>query len=268
MRKKLKMRTNIDPFLNDSKPKNYRRRALFMTLIAMIAVYVLWNIPMLGIILYPLRLFTTYVHEAGHTFAALATGSDSAFFLISFDGSGLTSRTGGINWLIGPAGYLGAALFGSLLFYFINRFPRTINATATVLGIAMIIFTLLFARPDEGGLPLALFLGVGAGTAIMGIGLRANALITMLVLNVLAVSTALEAFFDLRYLIFFTDASRGSVANDAVNFSERVTPWISPTIIAATWATIAVIMFATALYYGAWKPLQREINETYDKDSQ
>jgi hypothetical protein len=94
--------------------------------------------------------------------------------------------------------------------------------------------------------------------------MRANALITMLVLNILAVSTALEAFFDLRYLVFISDASRGSVANDAVNFSERVTPWIPASLIAVTWAAIAVIMFATALYYGAWKPLQREINETYD----
>lgn len=258
------MSTNIDQLLNENKAKNYRRRALFMTLIATIVVYILWNIPMLGVILYPLRLFTTYVHEAGHTLTALATGSDRAFFLVSFDGSGLTSRTGGIDWLVGPAGYLGAALFGSLLFYFINRFPRIINATATGLGIAMVIFTLLFARPDESGLPIALFLGVGAGTAIMGIGLRANVLITMLILNILAVSTALEAFFDLRYLIFSTDASRGSVANDAVQFSQRVTPWISPTIIAMTWAGIAVIMFATALYYGVWKPLHREINETYE----
>jgi hypothetical protein len=258
------MPTNIDELLNENKPKNYRRRALFMTLVAMIVVYILWNIPALGIILYPLRLFTTYVHEAGHTLAALATGSDYAVFLVSFDGSGLTSRTGGINWLVGPAGYLGAAMFGSLLFYVINRFPRFINAVATVLGIGMIIFTILFARPDENGLPLALLLGIGTGLLLIVIGLRVNHLITMLVLNILAVSTALEAFFDLRYLMFVSDASRGSVSNDAVQFSQRVTPWIPANIIALTWAAIAVMMFATALYYGAWKPLHREINDTYD----
>ena len=258
------MRTDIEQLLNESKPTNYRRRALFMTLIAMIAVYILWNLPLLRLVLYPLKLFTTYVHESGHALMALATGSDFVAFLISADGSGLTTRSGGADWLIGPAGYLGAALFGSLLFYFINRFPRIINGIATMLGLGMVIFTLLFARPDESGLPLALFLGVGAGVTIMGIGMRANALITMLVLNILAVSTALEAFFDLRYLVFISDASRGSVANDAVNFSERVTPWIPASLIAVTWAAIAVIMFATALYYGAWKPLQREINETYD----
>lgn len=258
------MQRDMEQLLNENKPKNYRRRALFMTLIAMVVVYILWNLPALGIVLYPLRLFTTYIHESGHALAALATGSDYVAFLISPDGSGLTTRTGGVNWLIGPAGYLGAALFGSLLFYIINRFPRLINGVATVLGVGMIIFTLIFARPDESGLPLALFLGVIAGVALMAIGMRANALITMLILNVLAVSTALNAFFDLRYLIFATNASRGSIANDAVNFSERVTPWIPPSIIALTWASISIVMFATALYYGAWKPLQQEINETYE----
>jgi len=258
------MPTDIEQLLNESKPKNYRRRALFMTLIAMVVVYILWNIPILAIILYPLRLFTTYVHESGHALAALATGSGYVGFLISPDGSGLTSRAGGADWIIGPAGYLGAALFGSLLFYIVNRFPRFTNGIATVLGAGMVIFTLLFARPDESGLPLALFVGIIAGVIIMAIGMKANALITMLVLNMLAVSTALNAFFDLRYLMFVSDASRGSVANDAVNFSQRVTPWIPASIIAIIWAAISIIMFATALYYGAWKPLQAEINETYD----
>ena len=53
-------------YVNMDKPDAYRRRALFITMIAMIVVYVLWNIPSLGFILYPLKLFTTYIHESGH----------------------------------------------------------------------------------------------------------------------------------------------------------------------------------------------------------
>lgn len=259
------MPTNFDQLINDEKPANYRRRALMMTAIAMVVVYVLWNIPLLRLVLYPLNLFTTYVHEAGHAVATIITGGHVLGFLVSLDTSGLTARNGGADWLVAPAGYLGAALFGSLLFYFINRFPRIINAIATVSGIAVVIFTLRFARPDETGVPVALFFGVVSGMVLMGIGLRANALITLLVLNILAVSTALQAFLDLRYIIFVVDASRGDVANDAVKFSQLVTPWIPPIVIAITWAAIAVIMFATALYYGAWKPLHREINESYER---
>lgn len=245
---------------NQVKSKNYRRESLFMTAIAMVVVYVLWNLPQLSIILYPLNLFTTYVHEAGHALATVMSGGDVISFTVALDGSGLTTRAGGWNWLIGPAGYLGAALFGSVLFYVINRFPRVTNPVAVVSGVAMALFTIFFS----GGNFLALLLGVGFGMVMMALGLRAHPVATMFVLNVLAVSTALEAFFDLRYLIFMIDASNGEVANDAVNFSERVTPFIPPTVIALTWAGIAIIMFGLALYYGAWKPLHREINDTYD----
>lgn len=258
------MYKDLERIVNSDKLDNYRRRALFMTMLAMIVVYILWNIPALGIILYPLKLFTTYVHESGHALTALLTGGDYVGFLVSPDGSGLTTSAGGITWLVSPAGYLGAALFGSLLFYLINRFPRFVNGIAITLGLGMVIFTLLFARADESGLPLALFIGVIAGVIIMGIGMKANPLLSLLVLNILAVSTALEAFFDLRYVVFFTGASRGAVANDAANFAQHVTPWIPASVIAITWAAIAIVMFATALYYGAWKPLQNEINDTYD----
>lgn len=244
---------------NHEKPKNYRRRSLGMTAIAMLVVYILWNIPELDLLLYPLTLFTTYVHEAGHAFATLISGGSVVGFSVALNGSGLTQRIGGADWLIGPAGYLGAALFGSLLFYLINRFPRLTNPTATTLGVGIAVFTIIFS----GGNFLALLLGVGFGMLLMALGLRANPVITMFALNILAVSTALEAFLDLRYLIFAIDATNGEVRNDAVQFAERVTPFISPSVVAFTWAGIAVLMFAMALYYGAWKPLGREINDTY-----
>lgn len=248
--------------LNDNvgKPKNHRRQALLMTTIAMVVVYILWNIPFLATVLYPLKLFTTYVHEAGHALATILTGGQVVSFSVAFDGSGLVSRRGGTDWIIGPAGYLGAALFGSLLFYVINRFPRLVNPIAIGLGIALAVFTVFFAF----GNLLALLLGVGFGMVLMAVGLRAHPIITMLMLNVLAVSTALEAFFDLRYLIFVIDASNGDIPNDAVQFSQRVTPFIPPSVIAITWAGIAIIMFNLALYYGAWRPLRSEIDDTYN----
>ncbi len=252
--------------LNDAyeKPKNYRRQSLGMTVVAMVIVYILWNIPALDILLYPLKLFTTYIHEAGHALATLISGGDVVSFSVALDGSGLTRRIGGADWLIGPAGYLGAALFGSILFYLINRFPRLTNGLSVTLGVGMALFTIIFS----GGNLLALLLGVGMGMIMMALGLRAHPVITMLVLNVLAVSTALEAFFDLRYLMFAISASNGQTANDAVQFSQRVTPFVSPSIIALTWAGIAILMFALAIYYGAWKPLHREIDDTYKSIAQ
>lgn len=244
---------------NTAKPKSYRRRALLITAVAMVVVYILWNIPALSPILYPLTLFTTFVHEMGHAVATLITGGDVVAFSVSLDGSGFITRRGGADWLIGPAGYLGAALFGSGLFFLVNRIPRLTNGIAVVIGVGLAILTVLFS---SGNL-LALLLGVGMGMALMALGLKASPLITMLVLNVLSVSTALEGFFDLQYLLFVTNTNQ-EIANDAVNFSERVTPFIPPNVIAVTWALMALVMFAMALYFGAWQPLRNEIDDTYN----
>lgn len=245
-------------------PKNYRRRALFITAIAMVIVYFLWNVPSLQRVLYPLNLFTTYIHEAGHSLAAILTGGRVIGFLVSANGSGLATTAGGNPAIIIPAGYLGTAFFGSLLFYIVNRFPRTANGMATALGLFMIVFTLMFARPDETGAPVALFIGVGFGVALVVIGLRLHNMLTLLVLNVLAVFTALEAFMSLRYLISNIGATRGTVGNDAVAFTREVAPLVPPSVVALTWAGISLAMFAVALYYGAWKPLRRELDATYE----
>lgn len=248
--------------LNDTplKTKNYRRRALLMTVIAMVVVYILWNLPMFAPVLYPLNLFTTYVHEAGHAVATLLTGGRLIDFSVAFDGSGYITRAGGADWLIGPAGYLGAALFGSLLFFTINRFPRLCNPLAIALGIFLTLFTVIFAY----GNLLALLLGVCFGMLVMALGLRAHPILTLLVLNILAVSTALEAFFDLYYLVTMINAKNGSMSNDAVQFSRRVTPLIPPSVIAVTWAGIAILMFGLALYYGTWRIIRDEVDTTYD----
>lgn len=52
----------------------YRRQTLTVAAVAAFIVFVLWNIPQLDFILYPFRLFVTFIHEAGHSIAAVLTG--------------------------------------------------------------------------------------------------------------------------------------------------------------------------------------------------
>lgn len=249
------------------KPKgNDRRLALLITVIALGIVYILWNTPQLSFITYPLRLFVTYIHEAGHSLAALLSGGRVIGFIVSPDGSGLATTAGGTRAFVLPAGYLGAAFFGSLLFYMINRFPRYTRYYAVALGLGMSIFTLLFARPDDQtGFPLALLLGVSFGVAIMVMGLKLNRFINILVLNVLAVMTALNAVLDVWMLTRFIDASRGMVRNDAVAFSQEVMPLIPPSVIAFTWAGIAVLMLGVAIWFSIGSNIKYEINAAFNR---
>jgi hypothetical protein len=165
---------------------------------------------------------------------------------------------GGTRALILPAGYLGAALFGAALFYLANtvRRPRSI---AIGLGIVLIVFSVLFAAPDPGGAPLALIVGLAFGAALIGMGWKLDRDINLLVLNVLALLTALNAVLDLVNLTRFSRATetvcgRGTL-NDAAAFSCEVASGIPPYIWAGLWALIALALVAATAYYAILRPL-------------
>ena len=124
---------------------NRSDRRLLLAVLAAVVVFILWNIPQLDFILYPFRLFVTYVHESGHGTAAILTGGRFAGLEIFADGSGQATTLGGSRLLILPAGYLGAALFGAILFYLNNRFERS-RVLAIVIGIGLIVYSVLFGH--------------------------------------------------------------------------------------------------------------------------
>lgn len=242
-----------------------RRNALLLALLSAVLLYFLWNIPAFRLVMAPLRLFVTYVHEAGHALGAILTGGGVQRFLVSPDGSGLAITYGGIRMIVISGGYLGAALFGSLLFVAANRLPRYVRSISIVLGIGMILFTLRFARPDENGALTALIIGVGFGAGLMALGFKASRWVNLLILNILATSTALNAVLDIWYLLFNIGARRGNIRNDAVAYSQQITAGIvPPSIVALTWVLIAVGMFGWAIWWGVVKPLRAELNDTYE----
>lgn len=243
----------------DSLPdQDFKRNALIFTLIAFAVVYVLWNTPQLAPILYPFRLFVTYVHEAGHALMAILTGGRVIGFSVSADGSGLAVTAGGIRALILPAGYLGAALFGAGLFYLVNtvRYTRLISIT---LGIGLIVFSVLFARADSSGVPLALLVGLGFGVVLILIGWYVGQGINILLLSILAIITSLNAVLDIFYIINTPQATgrgqAGAIHNDAAAFSAEVFPLIPPVVWAILWALIAIGLLWLAVYYSILRPL-------------
>lgn len=248
------------------KPVRQRRMALGVTAVALIIVFILWNIPALDFIVYPLRLFVTFVHEMAHSLAAILTGGEVRGFIVSPDGSGLAITAGGDRALIISAGYLGAALFGSLLYFVVNRFPQVAQLVSVVVGIGIVLFTVMFAAPDDQtGLPVALLVGIGFGAVLAFVGAKLNTVTNLLVLNVLAVMTALNAVLDVVMLMQFIGVSRGATSNDAVAYTRDIAPALPPSLVAMIWVALSVAMLAIAVYYGTWKPLTQEINHTYQR---
>jgi hypothetical protein len=229
-----------------------RRRALIIACIAGIIIFVLWNIPQISqTILYPFHLFVTYVHEAGHGTMALLTGGQFLGFEIFANGAGQALTAGGSRLLILPAGYLGAALFGAVLFYITNigRYSRSISIT---LGIGLLIFSVIFGRFSM----TAFVVGAAFAAVLIVIGLRANRDINLLILNMLAILTGLNAVLDLLFLVSNSSATLGDVRNDAAAFSAEVFPLIPGAVWALIWALLAVAMLGVSIWYSVIRPMR------------
>jgi hypothetical protein len=235
----------------------YDRHPLAISVTAFVIVMVVWNIPALDFILYPFRLFVTFVHEAGHGIAALITGGQFNRFVVEANGSGMALTSGGIRAIILPAGYLGAALFGAVLFYLTNRvpYPRKISL---VLGTLLILVSLYLRATN-----IALVVGVLSGLALVFLALRGSVSVNIVVLNVLALMTGLNAVLDLLFLAQNSGASMGDVRNDAAAFS-ALTLGIPAAVWALVWAALAVLMLAAAAWFSIGRHMRDEVNGLLD----
>ncbi|MEP7292584.1 MAG: M50 family metallopeptidase [Chloroflexota bacterium] len=222
----------------------FRQRALIIAVMAFVIALVLWNLPPLEFILYPVRLFVTFVHESGHALAALISGGHVGSLTVFANGAGVTLTAGGSRALILPAGYLGAALFGAALFYFTNTvpFPRTISL---VLAVLLVAVTLLLTSV----LSTAWLIGVGSAALLLALWRFADRSVNLLVLDVLAILTGLNAVLDLVGIIVHNDASMDGALNDAAAFSREILPLVPGVVWAILWAVIAGVMLGAAIYY-------------------
>src|SRR5262245_55316089 len=74
---------------------NSRAQVLFLAGSAFVLVFILWQISAWTNILYPFRLFVTYVHEAGHGLTAVLTGGRWEYFRVFDNGAGVAYTAGG-----------------------------------------------------------------------------------------------------------------------------------------------------------------------------
>lgn len=233
----------------------FRRRALGMSLLALVIVLLLWNLPQLEFALYPFRLFVTFIHEAGHGLAAIFTGGRFLYFEVSANGSGLATTRGGLRAAILPAGYLGAAFFGTGLFYITNRLPYP-RVIAFGLGAGLVALSLLYGQTSR----IALTVGTAFGVSLWLIGIFAKRYIIVLLLNILALMTALNAVLDMVFLTQDTTSRTpdGRILNDAAAFVQEIAPNTAPRLWAGLWAGFSLFMLGYTMYRSLVHPIVQD----------
>jgi len=167
-------------------------------------------------ILYPIRMLVTFLHEFGHAFGALITGGSVANLEIRPDGSGVCWTAGGSRAIILMGGYIGSAIFGNLLFYIGARASHA-TAKTTVYALA----------------GLMVFVAIGWFTSLFTTGML---MVFALALYLIASKTN----FDSDILLFFGLASILYIIQD---FN------VGPTSDLAQYAKIFVVVPAAAWMY-------------------
>ncbi len=95
-------------------------------------------------IMLPLILFVTFLHELGHALGALITGGEVVGFVIRGDGSGVTTTAGGMRSIIIMGGYIGSAILGNLMFYIGAKKEKWASPTLYFVAVMMIVISIVW----------------------------------------------------------------------------------------------------------------------------
>lgn len=217
--------------------------SLSVVLLCSAVTVILWFIPYAELLVYPFRIFVTLIHETGHAAAAFLTLGSVRRITLDWNGSGAAETVGGIRLLISSAGYLGATVYGAALLLLLRR-ARYAKPAALATGATLLLVTALF-----GGNLAVWLAGLAFGFGLMLLALKASVRFVQLFMSFLAVQSVLNAFYDLRVLLYLSvfDPSR---LTDAQNMANATNGWIPGVVWAAGWGVVSLaILGATVVTY-------------------
>jgi len=151
------------------------------------------------VLLYPFKIFTTWVHECGHAAMTVVLGGSVRSITIDSDTSGLTRSlmpAGRIaGGLVASSGYLGASIVGCLLLA-AARVQRWARGILWTVGALMLLTVVVWIRNLFGIVAVLAW-----GSLLVALADRATrADVSRFVLSLLAIQVALNAVFDIRAL--------------------------------------------------------------------
>lgn len=196
----------------------------------------LWQVPWLGWIVYPFRVFGTFVHELSHGLAAIATGGDFVRFSVSPDLSGLAHSAGGWRTVVASAGYVGSAVFGGVLLVLHARLLGS-GSLLLGLGLAFGVLCLLFVRNLFG-----IVAGLAITAALVVAAIRLTIAVRDLLVDVLALQLVLDGYDSL--FTVFALAGDTRVRSDAHTMADLT--WLP-----ATWWAVIWMLVSTAILFVA-----------------
>lgn len=110
---------------------------LYVIVVYTVVIFALWTIPVVRLLIIPLKLFTVGWHELCHIVMAVLTGGSVERVSIDPDVGGATVVTGGRPTAILAAGYVGSTIFGGV-FILAGFDTLAAKVLSFVLGIGLV----------------------------------------------------------------------------------------------------------------------------------
>ncbi len=214
-------------------PNTKNREPLWFLLGASALTVVLSFVPLARLVVYPIRLFVTFIHEGGHALAAMLTLGQVERLHVFLDASGETLTRGGLQIAIASAGYLTSTVFGTALLILGSQVNRAKAALTAIAG--MILLLTAFLAGDW----VTWMMGIVLAFGLVGFAIIANPRVAHFFLSFLAVQCVLNAFLDLRTLFFISTTT--DLQSDAATMQQLTL------IPAAFWAVFWLALSAIAL---------------------
>ncbi|CAB9526138.1 expressed unknown protein (Partial), partial [Seminavis robusta] len=105
-------------------------------------------------LLKPMRLLGTFIHEMGHASACWMTGGSVKKIEVYNNEGGVTGYTGGVRFIVIPAGYVGCAFWGGC---FVALSGHRIGATVVASIITAALLVSLCYKPNTVVVVITLF---------------------------------------------------------------------------------------------------------------
>lgn len=195
--------------------------------------------PWAQFLLYPFKLFTTWVHESGHAVMTVLVGGRVTSIAIEPDTSGLTRSIAPMGraarGLVASAGYLGAAVVGCLLIASL-RVEKWARVILLSLGALMLLTLVLWMRNVFGAVVVLAW-----GVALITLARKGVTSALRFFLSLLAIQVALNAVYDIRVL-FLINRSQSDAATMARLFLLPSWVW------ATTWMIISIVMLGATFW--------------------
>jgi hypothetical protein len=201
--------------------------------------------PWAHLVLYPFKLFTTWIHECSHAVMAVLVGGRVSSISLQPDTSGLTisfiPRSRFAGGLVASAGYLGAAVFGCLLLT-ATRVERWARVILFAVCAFMLLTLVIWMRNPFGFWVVSAWMIV-----LIALVRRGSNDALRFLLSFLAIQVALNSVYDIRVL-FQIDHGPSDAATMAQLFLLPAWVW------ATTWMLLSVAMLGTTVWMTRRRP--------------